>query len=166
MKSLKLINLISIFISVSFLACVSNSKVEGETIYKVKQPNRTLTNVDVDSNGVDSGDELLFIGDLVDENGRKGLVLGQNQIIKMPDSLNLHQGQTRLSKIVFRFDNDQIVVFGAVDYPNGNGEIKPALPQAKAIVGGTGKYMGARGEVITKRLETGEYEHEFRLLNK
>jgi hypothetical protein len=164
--SLALSSFLTISLSAIFLfACTSAPKEKKETTFKIKQLNRELTNVDVDSNGVDKGDEMLFFGDLEDENGRRGILLGENKIIEMPDSNNHFQGQARLSKIVFRFDNDQVIVFGAVDYPKEGGEIKTALPQAKAIIGGTGKYIGASGEVKTKRLESGEYEHEFRLLN-
>jgi hypothetical protein len=154
-----------LFAAIFLFACTPAPKEKGETTFKIIQLNRELTNADIDSNGVDSGDELVFMGDLEDETGRKGIILGQNKIIELPDSNNQLQGQARLSNIVFRFGNDQIIVFGAVDYPKEGGEIRTALPQAKAIIGGTGKYVGASGEVITTRLESGQYQHEFRLLN-
>jgi hypothetical protein len=164
--SLAISSILTISLSAIFLfACTSALKEKKEITFKIKQLNRELTNADIDSNGVDSGDELVFVGDLEDETGRKGIILGQNKIIELPDSNNQLQGQARLSNIVFRFGNDQIIVFGAVNYPKEGGEIKTASPQAKAIIGGTGKYIGASGEVITTRLESGQYEHEFRLLN-
>ena len=82
----------------------------------------------------------------------------------MPDSNNQLQGQARITRLVFRFGNDEIIVFGAVNYPNGGSEMKAGILQRDAIIGGTGKYIGARGEIVVKRLESGEYENEFRFL--
>ena len=164
MKALKLFSVISLLTAAFFFACKPSSKEKDVIIYKVKTLKWTYTNADIDSNGVDIGDETSFIGNLVDENGQKGTVLGYNKIIEMPDSNNQLQGQARITRLVFRFGNDEIIVFGAVNYPNGGSEMKAGILQRDAIIGGTGKYIGARGEIVVKRLESGEYENEFRFL--
>jgi hypothetical protein len=40
----------------------------------------------------------------------------------------------------------------------GNGQIR-------AVIGGTGKYIGARGQVTTTRNDDQTYEHRFELLD-
>lgn len=164
MKALKLFSVISLLTTVFFFACKSSSKEKDVVIYKVKTLKWTYANADIDGNGVDIGDETSFIGNLVDENGQKGTVLGYNKIIAMPDSNTQLQAQARITRLVFRFGNDEIIVFGVVDYPNGGSEMKAGIIQRDAIIGGTGKYIGARGEIVVKRLESGEYENEFRFL--
>ena len=37
--------------------------------------------------------------------------------------------------------------------------------QVRAVIGGTGTYIGARGQVTTVRNDDGSYEHSFELLN-
>ena len=37
-------------------------------------------------------------------------------------------------------------------------------PLIQAITGGTGKYMGVRGQVTTTRIADESYEHKFELL--
>jgi hypothetical protein len=39
--------------------------------------------------------------------------------------------------------------------------MKLGIPQKNAVVGGTGKYKGVRGEVTTTRNEDGTYTHIF-----
>jgi len=38
-------------------------------------------------------------------------------------------------------------------------------PQLRAVVGGTGRFIGARGQVLTTRRDAGHYEHSFTLLD-
>ena len=44
-------------------------------------------------------------------------------------------------------------------------EMTPSAPQLRAVVGGTGSYMGARGQVATTHDADGTYRHEFTLLD-
>jgi hypothetical protein len=48
-------------------------------------------------------------------------------------------------------------------YPNGAEEIEPNASITIAVTGGTGEYIGARGEVISTRNEDGTYTHKFTL---
>lgn len=38
------------------------------------------------------------------------------------------------------------------------------MPQIRAVIGGTGDYMGARGQLTTTRNEDGTYEHLIELM--
>jgi hypothetical protein len=54
--------------------------------------------------------------------------------------------EKRATFLFFTFGDrqDQIVVSGAVDYPPTAGEFDSGQPVVRAILGGTGKYVGAR----------------------
>jgi hypothetical protein len=59
---------------------------------------------------------------------------------------------------------DQIIVLGAVDYPPTTAEFKSDQPVVRAILGGTGRYMGARGQLTSTRKKDGSYTQAFTLL--
>lgn len=82
-----------------------------------------------------------------------------------PDPSGLEE--LRLRTLVFELPEGQLVAIGASKYdllPVGN---VPALRTAAtiAIVGGTGNYAAARGQVTTKRKADGSYEHVLMILN-
>jgi len=56
------------------------------------------------------------------------------------------------------------VALGARDYPPTAGEFDPGQPVVRAILGGTGKYMGARGQLASTRNADGSYTQVFTLL--
>jgi hypothetical protein len=66
----------------------------------------------------------------------------------------------------FSFANrqDQIVAVGATDYPPTAGEFDAGPPVVRAILGGTGKYIGARGQLASTRNANGSYTQVFTLL--
>jgi hypothetical protein len=74
--------------------------------------------------------------------------------------------ETRATILFFTFANrqDQIVALGATDYPPTAGKFDSALPIVRAILGGTGKYMGARGQLASTRNADGSYTQVFTLL--
>ncbi|MFO1539624.1 MAG: hypothetical protein ACKOTZ_04120, partial [Chloroflexota bacterium] len=73
--------------------------------------------------------------------------------------------ETRVGQIVFDLgDGDSIVVAGASVYGADLVEMPAGLPQFRAVIGGTGTYIGARGEVVTIRQEEGTYTHAVTLL--
>jgi hypothetical protein len=53
---------------------------------------------------------------------------------------------------------------GARDYPPTAGEFDAGRPVVRAILGGTGKYMGARGQLTSTRNADGSYTQVFTLL--
>jgi hypothetical protein len=74
--------------------------------------------------------------------------------------------EQRATLLIFDFGNrqDQIVVMGVLDYPPTAGEFNAGQPGVRAILGGTGKYMGARGQLISNRNADGSYKQVFTLL--
>jgi len=59
---------------------------------------------------------------------------------------------------------DQIIAFGAGDYPPTVAEFEADKPVARPILGGTGKYIDARGQLISTRNKDGSYTQVFTLL--
>lgn len=72
--------------------------------------------------------------------------------------------ETRMRNVVFSFSDGQIVASGIGLYPTTEKYLTPQVPARIAIVGGTGKYLGARGEVTTTRGVDGIYRHVLTLL--
>ena len=61
--------------------------------------------------------------------------------------------------------DDSLVIMGAHGYLKGQKEAPPGTPILRAIVGGTGGYMGARGQLKSTKMEDGWYRHELTLLD-
>jgi hypothetical protein len=59
---------------------------------------------------------------------------------------------------------DQIIAFGTGDYPPTAAEFNAGQPVGRAILGGTGKYMGARGQLTSTRNADGSYTQVFMLV--
>jgi hypothetical protein len=59
---------------------------------------------------------------------------------------------------------DQIIAFGVSDYSPSAAEFEAGQPTVRAILGGTGKYMGARGQLASTRNADGSYTQVFTLL--
>jgi hypothetical protein len=94
-----------------------------------------------------------------------GEVFGSKTLMKLATDANpnLEQRATLLS-FTFNDRQDQIIALGVTDYSPTAGEFDVEKPQARAVLGGTGKYMGARGQLTSKRNADGTYTQVFTLL--
>jgi len=72
--------------------------------------------------------------------------------------------EKRMRNVVFYLGDGQIVASGIGLYPKSEPYLLVSVPHRIAIVGGTGKYLGARGEVTTTRNANGTYRHVLTLL--
>ena len=72
--------------------------------------------------------------------------------------------EVRHREIVFGLRGGQLVAQGVSAYPASQVEVAANRPVVIAIVGGTGAYIGARGEVTTSRRADGSYRHVITLL--
>lgn len=91
-----------------------------------------------------------------------GLLTGNVSTIQPLQGDNPEEARLRL--LVYTLPGGQIVAQGNSLYPRGSVEINPNTSIVTAITGGTGKYIGARGQVIHTRNEDGTYTHKFTLL--
>ena len=84
--------------------------------------------------------------------------------IPAPDATGRDALEERFSTLVFRFnDVDTIVVGGSAVYRPAESEMSNDSPQLRAVLGGTGTYVAAAGEVETVRNADGTYSHRFTL---
>ncbi len=123
--------------------------------------------LDLGTPGNSPGDVYHFFAPLHSTPGGPvtGEVFGSKTLIKMATDANPNL-ETRATVLFFTFANhqDQIVALGALDYPPTAGEFDAGQPVVRAILGGTGKYMGARGQLTSTRNADGSYTQVFTLL--
>lgn len=72
--------------------------------------------------------------------------------------------EARLRTLIFTLPGGQIIAQGNSVYPRGAVQIDPNTSIVIAVTGGTGTYIGARGQVVSSRNADGTYTHKFTLL--
>jgi hypothetical protein len=58
---------------------------------------------------------------------------------------------------------DSLIIEGMGFYPPTGSTLKVSTKLERAIIGGTGKFSGARGSVISTHLDDGTWSHEFKM---
>lgn len=74
--------------------------------------------------------------------------------------------ENRMTSAVFSFGSgtgDRIMVEGIGPYPTAGSTVKVDATLERAIVGGTGRYAGAKGTVVTTHLPDGSWQHVLRI---
>lgn len=72
--------------------------------------------------------------------------------------------ENRMTTAVFSFGgSDRIMVEGIGPYPTAGATVKVDATLERAIVGGTGKYAGAKGTVMTTHLADGSWQHVLKI---
>jgi hypothetical protein len=154
--------IVSALLAACGLRCTSPSS-ETFTVY---QDAPKMSPLDLGAPGNSPGDVYYFSAPLHSSPGGPviGEVFGSKTLVK-PTTANPNLEQ-RATLLIFDFGNrqDQIVVMGVLDYPPTAGEFNAGQPGVRAILGGTGKYMGARGQLISNRNADGSYKQVFTLL--
>lgn len=135
----------------------------GNKTIKLHQDTPKLTVIDVGAKGKSHGDMVAFEAKVHGENGLNGIMNG------LLITVDLVEGdetlEDRLSQIDIDFGGgDSLVISGKAVYPGGESEMTKGAPQLRAVVGGTGKYIGARGQITTTRNSDGSYDHVIELL--
>ena len=153
--------------SVLIAACgahCNNPSTETLTIYQ-DAPKMSL--LDLGAPGNSLGDVYHFSAALHSERGGPvtGEVIGSKTLVKLPTDANPNQ-ERRATLMFFTFaeGKDQIIAFGAGDYSPSTPEFDADKPVVRPVLGGTGKYMGARGQVTSTRSSDGSYMQVFTLL--
>jgi hypothetical protein len=145
------------------VACGGGSTKSSVTVYEDAP---TLTPVDVGPPGNSPGDAYYFFAGLRDQPGGTvtGEVYGTKTLVK-PATPSSPDTEQRATLMFFSFGNhqDQIVVAGVPDYPPNAPEFQPNQRVLRAVLGGTGKYNRAGGELTSTRNPDGSYKQEFSL---
>jgi hypothetical protein len=115
--------------------------------------------------GDDVARGLAFDATLTDPDGNEGVLIGNLLTVDLPDPGSDGELEERIGTLVFTFGDDELVVIGGTSYPAADAEMAAGEPQLRVVVGGTGAYRGARGEVVTTRNADGTYTHLFTLLD-
>jgi hypothetical protein len=148
-------------LALSAPAYASKSDIETFTVIQA-QP--TIKHIDVGAAGGSHGDMLAFEAPFTTENGAKGVMSGIIITVALPDGVG-GEHFDRVGNIVLDFGGvDSLVLAGKSLYGTGEGEMTKYTPQVRAVTGGTGRYIGARGQITTTRVTSGEYKHVVELL--
>ena len=109
------------------------------------------------------GSLRVFNAPLTTDEGITGTLIGTGVRAGFTDSQSGEQIEERLGTLVFHLGGDQLVVVGGATYPLAEAEMQFDIPQVRAVTGGTGTYLGARGQVTSVRNADGTYTHTFEL---
>ena len=80
---------------------------------------------------------------------------------------NVSDGQElRASNLTFVFgeEADQLVVGGISLYPPAGATLAPGTKTVRPVLGGSGKYDGARGQVVSRNYGAQGWTHTFRIV--
>ena len=153
--------------SIVMAACGQHSTNPSTETFTVYEDAPKMSLLDLGAPGNSLGDVYHFVAPLHSSPGGPvtGELIGAKTLVKVPteDNPNLEK---RATLMFFTFDDrkDPIIAFGVADYSPGAPEFDPGHSAVRAILGGTGKYMGARGQVTSTRNADGSYTQAFTLL--
>jgi len=135
---------------------------EGES-FTVHQAAPALRPLDHGPLGRSHGDVLTFSAPVRTDDGRIGVLHGLLVTVEVRG--DGQADESRVGQIILDFGNgDSIAIAGASVYGADEVEMEVGRPQVRAVIGGTGVHIGARGEVTTTRNADGSYTHAVTLL--
>jgi len=159
--------LAALFASVLITACGAHSSNQSSENFTVYEDTPKMSLLDLGAPGNSLGDVYHFSAPLHSERGGPvtGEVIGSKTLVKVATDAdpNLERRATLLF-FTFADRKDQIIAFGVADYTPSAPEFDAGQPAVRAILCGTGKYMGVRGQVISTRNADGSYTQVFTLL--
>jgi hypothetical protein len=142
----------------------TNPETETFTVYE-DAPKISL--LDLGALGNSLGDVYHFSAPLHSEPGgpATGEVIGSKTLVKVATDANPNlERRATLMFFTFADRKDQIIAFGVADYSPSAPEFDAGQPLVRAILGGTGKYIGARGQLASTRNADGSYTQTFTLV--
>ena len=152
-----------IFSAVFFLLSCQNQAGSDWQTLTFTQDKPFLTHVNLGDTAHGHGDGMAYEAVLKDTAGKPvGEVLGWMITVDIMDgdSANPAYITERIGTMVIKFDEEnKIIASGGTINSKGEQVMKLGIGQKRAVVGGTGKYKGIKGEVTTTRNEDGTYMH-------
>ena len=137
----------------------------ADQTFSILQELPAITHVDIGAEGSSHGDVMAFEAEFTADDGTSGEMHGVIITVSIPIGEN-ELFLDRIAQIVVNFGNtDTLVIAGTAAYPNGQAEMAPDSPHVRAVIGGTGRFIGARGQMVTTRRDAGHYEHTFTLVD-
>src|SRR6266513_3262067 len=159
--------LAALFASALIAGCGLHCTNSGSESLIVYEDPPTLTHLDLGPPGNSPGDVYHFSAALRASPGGPvtGEVFGTKTLTKVATDANPNF-EKRATLLFFTFGEhqDQIIALGVHEYPPIAAEFEAGQPAVRTVLGGTGKYIGARGQLVTTRKTDGSYTQVFTLL--
>jgi hypothetical protein len=136
----------------------SSSGVQTVHIQTINPHTKTL---DFPPVGKSPGDVYVFTATVVSANGRRviGRLRGTQTDIKIE-----HGKETVQGTLTYELGTgNELVVGGISEYPRRGTGLLKGKTFVRPVLGGSGKYAGAHGEVYSKQLAAGRYDQVFQL---
>lgn len=157
-------NILSHITIAAFLLSFSFT-IEAKQTFTIYQDKPDIQHIDLGTPGMSLGDVLAFEASFATKDGKKGKILGMVTIVSVPTGPNDPFIDRIISAVLDFGENDTLIVGGKSVYKKYQGEIKDNVSQIRAVIGGTGRFIGARGQISTSRNSSGTYEHVIHLLD-
>lgn len=152
-------------LAIASLSLALITSAHAKQTFTIIQSKPEIQHIDIGTSGMSIGDILSFEAPFKTKDGKDGRMYGMITLVSLPTGTN-DPFLDRISTIVLDFGgSDSLVVNGKSVYGTYKGEIKDNSPQVRAVTGGTGKFIGARGQISTSRHSSGTYEHVIELLD-
>ncbi|MEI6446703.1 MAG: hypothetical protein WCO96_02335 [Actinomycetes bacterium] len=156
-------------LAIALPGCGGNGNVENFTLV---QPSADKQTVDIAPSGPSKGDVLYWDGPLTENGKEVGHIQGATETIALPSDLtwtkqvkpsgsvsSATENLTLSKSTLFLGGDDTIISEGQIFYETKPGAtIKSNVPQIRSIIGGTGKYKFARGQMTITKTATNAYE--------
>ena len=159
--------LAALFASVLITACGSHSTNQSTETFTVYEDAPKMSLLDLGAPGNSLGTSIISLLRYIQSAAvrSRGEVIGSKTLVKVATDANPNL-ERRATMLFFTFADgkDQIIAFGAADYSPSAPEFDADQPVVRPVLGGTGKYMGARGQVTSTRNADGSYTQVFTLL--
>ncbi len=158
-------HLATTLLAIAFWQPAFVSAAEVVTKITIHQELPSLVHVDLGKDGASHGDMLAFDAVVKTAEGVKGKLSGFVLTVDVPEK-DHEVFQDRMVSMAFDLGGANTLVIGGKSvYPHqGELEMEKENPQIRAVIGGTGKYIGARGQVSTTREKDGGYTHRIELV--
>lgn len=119
--------------------------------------------IDLGAEGPSVGDQRIFRFDATDADGatvRTNWIMTTTAVDDPETAV-----ETRIATAVFSWGDltDTITLEGEGWYPGDGAVLKPQTTLERSVVGGTGRFAGATGSVVSTHLDDGSWTHEFHI---
>lgn len=153
------------FAAAACLLLTIAANAQAKQTFTITQSKPDIQHIDIGTPGMSIGDILAFEAPFTTNDGKVGRMYGMITLISIPTGPH-DPFLDRISTIVLDFGgSESLVINGKSVYGAYEGEIKDNAPQVRAVTGGTGRFIGARGQISTTRNPSGSYQHEIQLLD-
>ena len=145
-----------VVVSLVLAGCGSNTETLVLTQVATQPP--LLTPLDLNPSG-NNGDTTVFEVPVYIDGEPAGALMGSMIKVSGPGEGVRKDREERMTTAVFVLPDGQISVLGVSYYIESAAILPAGEPVTRAIVGGTGDYVGINGEVATVRNSDDSYTH-------